>query len=143
MIQRGKDLLLFQVGDQFVNVVAQFLNLIVLCFRNIENADVALNAVLRKRRGHFTPDDDVFSVRDAQSSCNAVVIGNGYQVHAARFGTTVQLFWRVVGFLQKAANKGARRVRRIVSMDVCIQLHQGFLIVLLPVVAEFRLAGNF
>jgi anaerobic ribonucleoside-triphosphate reductase len=120
VIERAENVLFFEIWHQLVNIPAEALNIPVLFFRDPEHADMALRLIFRKNRGDFAADDHIVSVCNREGTSDAVVICDRYQIHSPRFGAAIELFRRVIGFLQDFPERMNRRKSRVVRMDMRI-----------------------
>ena len=82
--QRVQDVLLANVGDELVDVLAQSLQLVVLGLGDPVGQHMHDGAVLGKAGGDFLGDEDMRAVvRDLETTLDVVVIGDRHHRHAA------------------------------------------------------------
>ena len=78
---RADEILAHQVFLQAVNIRPQFLDHAELLFVDAADQDMDLAAVLREVRRDFIGDERAGQVGDLQCATNAVMVGDGHEVH--------------------------------------------------------------
>ena len=123
MVERREDLFSLEIGQQLAHVATQPLNLAVLDFVDAEHPEMHPDIVVRKDAGDLARDDDVGAIGDRQYAFDAVVVGDGDQVHAALFRAAVDAVRRVIGLAEEMlerCERGAPGKRRV---HVRIEFH--------------------
>jgi hypothetical protein len=126
MVQDRENPVLPEVGHQFANVVPQFLNLPVLLFGDVEDAQVNLDAIIGKGGCDFATNNDIGMVRNLERSIDGVMIGYGDKVHTPRLCAAIHFLRRAVGLFQKLTDEAIAYGLGEDSMDVCVK-SQSFL----------------
>jgi len=95
MIQHEQEVLLPQVGRQFLAIGSQILNLPVLSFAVAVNPEVDGVLKLRQVSRDFLSQDEVRQitqpVQQVEAPLNRVVIRDGHQIHPSPFGLTINV----------------------------------------------------
>src|SRR5262249_21674647 len=89
MRARMNDSLGVEVGSQLDDVASKRLDLLKLGLRDGPAEDVDPAAIIRKVSGDLVADEGSGQMRDLEGAADAVVIGNGDELHAAALGGRV------------------------------------------------------
>ena len=123
MRHRAENVLGQKILPQLVDVGAQLLDHAKLLFADAEHQDVHFATVFRKVGGRLVRDECARQVGDFQRAANAVVIGDGDEIHPPLPRAPVHL-QRLDKALRRAdaAQEPFARPVRVLAMDVKIGL---------------------
>ena len=79
------NLLALQVALQIENILAQLRDFVVLRFGNSPGQQIYFAWVLGKIRRDLFAEERIRQVRNLETTCNRIVIGDGNEIHPARF----------------------------------------------------------
>ena len=123
VVDHGEDLLLAQVRQERRDVVTAPVDFGELLGRDVEHAQVDVDLVPGKVRGHLAADHDVREVGQPHRPLDRIVVRDRHEVHPARLRQTVDPLRRVVRLPDDVRQRPDVRHARVVRVDVGVELH--------------------